>query len=123
MIVAVALTFRTMALNSITTNSESTSASVFTRLPRLNVTSVPLPNGPPLMAPAGRLNVGVMLLLAPLTTRPAPESVEEVMQFTLPLHTNATLAVPSFRNCKPVGIPSISCTLVNVLSVSMVARR
>ena len=113
MIVAVELTFRTIALNSITTYSESESASLFVRLPRLNVTSVPLLNGPPLIAPAGKPNVGVTLLIAPLITKPAPESVEDVIQLALPLHTKATLAVPSSRNCKPVGRLSVNCTLVN----------
>lgn len=113
MIVADELTFRTIALNSITTYSESASESLFVRLPRLNVTSVPLPNGAPLIAPTGKPNVGVTLLLAPLITRPAPDSVEDVIQFAPPLHTKATLAVPSSMNCKPVGRLSVNCTLVN----------
>jgi len=107
------LIFNTIALNSITTYSESESESLFVRFPTLKVTSVPLPNGPPLMAPAGRVNVGVTLLFAPLITSPAPESVEDVMQFALPLHTNATVAVPSSMNCKPVGRLSTNWRLVN----------
>ena len=113
LIVAVVLTFKTIALNSITIYSESTSESLFVRLPRLNVTSVPLPNGPPLIAPAGKLKVGVTLLLAPLITRPAPDSVEDVIQLALPLQTKATVAVLSSMNCKPVGRLSVNCTLVN----------
>jgi len=123
LIVAVELTFRTIALNSITTYSESVSESLFVRLPRLNVTSVPLPNGAPLIADAGKLNVGATLLLAPLITKPAPESVEEMIQLALPLHTKTTLAVPSSRNCKPVGRLSVNCVLVNVPPVSIVDIR
>lgn len=108
MIVAVELRFRTIALNSITTYSESPSESLFVRLPTLKVTSTPLPNGPPLVALPGTVKVGVTLLLAPLITRPAPEIVEDVIQFALPLHTKATLAVPSSINCKPVGKLSIN---------------
>jgi len=123
LIVAVELTLRTIALNSITTYSESASESLFVKLPTLNVTFVPLPNGPPLIAPPGRLNVGETLLLAPLITKPAPESVEEVMQLALPLHTKATLAVPSSMNCKPLGMLSVNCTFVNVPSASNVEMR
>ena len=72
MTIAAALTFKMIALNSITIYSESASASLFVRLPRLNVTSVSLPNGPPLIAPTGKVNVGVTALLAPLIIRPAP---------------------------------------------------
>jgi len=107
------LTFKTIALNSITTNSASESASLLVKLPTLNVTSVPLPNGPPLIALAGTLKVGVTLLLAPLITKPAPESVEEFIQPALPLHTNATLAVLSSINCRPVGRLSTNWTLLN----------
>ncbi len=113
MLVAVALIFNTIALNSITTYSESTSESLFVRFPRLKATSVPLPNGPPLIAPAGNVNVGVTPSLAPLITKPAPESVEEVRQVALPLQTNATVAVPSSINCKPVGRLSTNWTSVN----------
>lgn len=76
------------------------------RLPTLNVTSVPLIKGPPLIALPGNVKVGVTLLLAPLITKPVPESVEEVMQFALPLHAKATMAVLSFMNCKPSGMLS-----------------
>ena len=124
MTIAAALTFKMIALNSITTYSESASASLFVRLPRLNVTSVSLPNGPPLIAPTGKVNVGVTALLAPLIIRPAPESVEDTIQLAPLLHTKATLAVPSSRNCKPAGMLSINCTLVNnVPSASNVETR
>lgn len=100
------LTFNTNALNSTTTNSESASASELVMLPTLNVTSVPLPNGPALIAAPGTTKVGETALLDPLTTNPAPANVDEVIQPAPPLQTNATVAVPSFRNCKPVGKPS-----------------
>ena len=110
---AVELIFRTIALNSIITYSKSPSESLFVRLPTLNVTSVPLLKGPPLIALPGKAKVGVTLLLAPLITKPVPESVEDVMQFALLLHTKATVAVPSSMNCKPVGRLSTNWTLLN----------
>jgi hypothetical protein len=77
-------------------------------LPILKVTSVPLVNGPALIAPTGMVKVGETALLDPLTINPAPERVDDVMQGALPLQTNAIVAVLSFKNCKPVGIPSIN---------------
>src|ERR1043165_6999293 len=102
------LTFKTSALNSTTIYSESRFASGtrFVILPKLKVMSVPEVNGPPLIAVPGTVNVGATLPLEPFTTRPAPESVEEVMQAAPLLQTKATFPVLSFRNCKPVGIPS-----------------
>lgn len=73
------------------------------RLPTLNVISVPLIKGPPLIALPGKVKVGVTPLLAPLITKPVPEIVEEVMQLVLPLHMKAAVAVLSFMNCKPSG--------------------
>lgn len=106
--VALEFTFNTSALNSTTMNSESESESELVMFPKLNVTSVPLPNGPPLIAPPGRTNVGETAPLEPLMISPAPDKVEEVMQPAPPLQTNATVAVPSSRNCRPVGRPSTS---------------
>lgn len=107
MIVADELTFNTRALNSMTTYSESASLSVFVRLPKLKVTATPFPV-PPVIEPAGTTKVGETLLLLPLTTKPAPESVDDVMQFAPPLQTKATLAVLSFTNCMPFGILSVN---------------
>ena len=113
MIVTDELMFKTIALNSITMYSKSASTSLLVRLPRLRVASFPLLNGLTPIALDGKLKVGVTLLLAPLATKPAPESVDEVIQLALPLHTNATLAVPSSINCRPVGMLSINWTFVN----------
>src|SRR5215207_6600955 len=104
--VADELIFNTNALNSTTRYSESASASEFVMFPILKVTFVPLPKGLPLIAAPGTTKVGETLLLAPLTTSPAPDRVDEDMQPAPPLQTNATVAVPSFKNCRPPGIPS-----------------
>ena len=106
LIVAAELTFNTNALNSTTMYSESASASELVMLPTLNVTSVPLINGPPVIAVPGTINVGETALLEPFTTNPIPARVDDVIQPTPPLQTKAIVAVPSFRNCKPVGKPS-----------------
>ena len=98
--------FNTNALNSTTRYSESASASEFVMSPMLKVTFVPLLKGAPLIAAPGTTKVGETLLLEPLTTSPAPDNVDEVIQPAPPLQTNATVTVPSFRNCKPPGIPS-----------------
>ena len=113
LIAALVLIFKRIALNSITIYSESESASLFVRFPRVKVTSLPLVNGLPPIALPGTVKMGVTLLLAPFTTSPAPEIVEDVMQLALPLHTKATLAVPSSTNCMPVGRLSINWTFMN----------
>lgn len=117
------MTFITSALNSITTYSASESESLLVRLPTLKVTFMPLPKGPPLIALPGKVKVGVTLLLAPLSTKPVPESAEEVTQFALPLQTKATVLVLSSMNCKPVGRSSTNCRLVKVPSANGVEIR
>ena len=98
--------FNTNALNSTTRYSESASVSEFMMLPILKVTFVPLLKGLPLMAAPGITKVGETLLLEPVTTSPAPDRVDEVIHPDPLLQTNATVAVPSFKNCRPPGIPS-----------------
>ena len=117
------MTFSTSALNSTTMYSSSASLSVLVMLPKLKVTLVPLANGPPVIAEPGNTKVGETALEFPLTTRPAPASVDEVIHAAPPLQTKATVAVPSFTNCKPLGILSTNWTLVNEPSGILVARR
>lgn len=116
------MTFKTRALNSTTTYSLSASVSLLVRLPRLNVTDTPFPV-PPVIEPPGTPNVGETLALFPETTKPAPESVEDVMQLAPPLQTKATFAVLSLTNCKPFGILSVNCTLVKLPSGNCSVRR
>lgn len=123
LMVAVLFRLRTIALNSITIYSESESESELVTFPRLNVTFVPLVNGLPRIAVPGTTNVGETELLLPLITNPAPDNLLELIQLAPPLQTNAILAVLSLRNCKPLGISSISWTFVNDPSGNLVAKR
>ncbi len=100
-------TLSTRALNSTTAYSRFASFSLLVREPSANTGSAPSPT-PPVTAPPGRMNVGVIdatVVSSPALATSRSVSMSEVRPPAV--ETSATFAVPA-RYDSPVGRRSVS---------------
>ena len=80
--------------------------------------SVPLPNGPFVICAPGMTNCGLIVLSvvsSPATLALVPIAPMDELMFP-PDETKASVAVPSLRNCRPVGNWSVNARLFEVPS-------